>query len=101
MTEMYGFANQKELYFFTPLFRKYRNSDVVERKAGDGYWKSISREQQIEEGNVTIGYKRLLQFYKGSKQKHSSKTNFYMFEYNMGVPAPTESALVSNSSLSL
>lgn len=84
LLEMYGLANKKEMYFFTPLYRKHSTSVMAQRKAGNGYWKSTGREE-IKEGNEIIGVKRSLIFYKGSTQINSRKTNWIMTEYNMGV----------------
>lgn len=73
--------NQEAWYFFTSRCRKYENGRRPDRKAGDGYWKAISKDQEIiDQKGVVIGYKKVLDFYAG-KQTQGTKTEWKMLEY--------------------
>ncbi|PQQ04004.1 hypothetical protein Pyn_21595 [Prunus yedoensis var. nudiflora] len=84
LSKMYAFANQKELYFFTPVERKFTDSTLPRRKARNGYWIPTSKYENIEQGTEIIGVKKSLRFYAGRPRSASTKTNWTMLEYIAG-----------------
>ncbi|KAI3706733.1 hypothetical protein L6452_24666 [Arctium lappa] len=65
-------------YFFTPRNR-YMNSNKVDRKAGDGYWKAIKFDKEITDENGTkIGVKNSLVYHQGNDR---IKTDWMMQEF--------------------
>ncbi|CAB4276743.1 unnamed protein product [Prunus armeniaca] len=84
LSQMYAFANQKEMYFFTPVERKFTDSTLPRRKARNGYWIPTSKYENIEQGTEIIGVKKSLRFYAGRHRNASTKTNWTMLEYIAG-----------------
>ncbi|XP_040361836.1 uncharacterized protein LOC121049231 [Rosa chinensis] len=82
LAERYETYGEKEWYFFTPRDRKYRNGFRPNRAAGDGYWKATGADKTIRSGNVEVGCRKALVFYRGKPPK-GKKTNWIMHEYRV------------------
>ncbi|XP_004293170.1 PREDICTED: uncharacterized protein LOC101294338 [Fragaria vesca subsp. vesca] len=78
----YDTYGEKEWYFFTPRDRKYRNGQRPNRAAGDGYWKATGADKSIKSGNIEVGFRKALVFYRGKPPK-GKKTNWIMHEYRV------------------
>lgn len=70
-----------EFYFYTET-KPLKNGWRVERKAGDGRWKTMIGEKNITRGGKTIGCKTTLSFYRGKEGKEK-KTCWNMHEYKL------------------
>lgn len=70
-----------ELYFYTET-KPLNNGWRVERKAGNGRWKTMIGEKKITRGGKTIGYKTTLSFY-CCKEGKEKKTCWNMHEYKL------------------
>lgn len=81
-TEEYKSSNEKELYFFTPRQRKYKNGDRPNRAAGDGYWKATGADKAIKHNGEVVGFRKALVFYIG-KPPAGTKTSWIMHEYRV------------------
>lgn len=71
-----------ELYVYTetkPLNDGWR----VERKAGNGRWKTMIGEKNIKRGGKTIGYKTTLSFFYCGKEGKEKKSCWNMHEYKL------------------
>lgn len=73
----------KDLYFFTPRNRKYKNGQRPNRRAGDGYWKATGADKNIlNSGGKLVGFRKALVFYVGKPPK-GVKTSWIMHEYRV------------------
>ncbi|KAK2972391.1 hypothetical protein RJ640_022109 [Escallonia rubra] len=82
LADMYLSRGQKEMYFFTPRERKYRNGNRPNRAAGDGYWKATGADKAIKFNGRKEGAKKSLVFYAGKPPK-GVKTNWIMHEFTL------------------
>lgn len=74
---------ERELYFFTPRNKRYRNGSRPARFAGKGFWKATGGDRPVPKDSPTIGYEKALVFYEGKPQKRPTKTNWIMHEYRL------------------
>ncbi|KAF8395841.1 hypothetical protein HHK36_019795 [Tetracentron sinense] len=88
LIEEYKAYGEKDWFFFTPRDRKYRKGDRPDRAAGDGFWKATGADKAVHNNNdndehdTLVGYKKALVFYKGKPPK-GVKTNWIMHEYRV------------------
>ncbi|KAJ6926903.1 protein FEZ-like [Populus alba x Populus x berolinensis] len=77
-------TGEKELYFYCPRDRKYRNSARPNRVTGAGFWKATGTDRPIysSDGTKCIGLKKSLVFYRGRAAK-GIKTDWMMHEFRL------------------
>ncbi|XP_034684566.1 NAC domain-containing protein 2-like [Vitis riparia] len=76
-----------EWFYFTPRDKKYRNGQRPNRSVGGGYWKATGADKEIKFEDRTVGYRKVLVFYRGSAPK-GVKTNWIMHEFRVAEPPP-------------
>ncbi|KAI3471374.1 hypothetical protein Pfo_030738 [Paulownia fortunei] len=85
LTEKCELIREREWYFFTPTFKKYRNGERADRVTPGGYWKPTGGNVNVRTNGRTVGKKRTLCFYAG-KSMAGKKTNWIMHEYRIIKP---------------
>ena len=90
-------TGEKELYFYCPRDRKYRNSARPNRVTGAGFWKATGTDRPIysSDGTKCIGLKKSLVFYRGRAAK-GIKTDWMMHEFrlpSLAEPSPPKKLL--------
>lgn len=95
---------EKEWYFFSPRDRKYPNGARPNRAAASGYWKATGTDKTIVVssssggGQMSVGVKKALVFYKG-RPPRGVKTNWIMHEYRLADALNNKIAKPNNSML--
>ncbi|KAJ9702731.1 hypothetical protein PVL29_004454 [Vitis rotundifolia] len=78
-------SGNDEWFYFTPRDRKYRNGQRPNRSVEGGYWKATGADKEIKFEDRTVGYRKVLVFYRGSPPK-GVKTNWIMHEFRVAEP---------------
>ncbi|EPS68490.1 hypothetical protein M569_06279 [Genlisea aurea] len=75
---------EEERYFFSTREVKYPNGNRSNRATLSGYWKATGLDKQIVSsgGNLAVGSKKTLVFYKGKPPK-GCRTDWIMHEYRL------------------
>ncbi|GLU02055.1 hypothetical protein SLE2022_193260 [Rubroshorea leprosula] len=79
----------QEWYFFCPPKYKYQNSEQINRKTKEGYWKVTCRSRNFKSGNGTVGEKTTLVFFQGSSRK-GKRTSWIMYQYKLTSDIPNQ-----------
>ncbi|KAL2528673.1 NAC domain-containing protein [Forsythia ovata] len=72
----------REMYFFTPRQKKYKNGQRPSRITIDGYWKATGADKTILHNGESIGCERSLVFYRGIPSR-GVKTSWLMHEFKV------------------
>ncbi|KAL2474079.1 NAC domain-containing protein [Forsythia ovata] len=91
----YGENPEKQWLFFTPRDRKYENEKIQNRVAVDGFWKVTGADETIRWNAETCGFRKTLQFYKGS----GDKTSWIMHELRVNNPLPQQQGVADDTKL--
>eukprot|EP01018_Ginkgo_biloba_P040547 Gb_20626 [translate_table: standard] len=83
----FGRLGEREMFFFVPREKKYKNGGRPNRITASGYWKSTGSDRQVRDNEhfKCIGLKKTLVFYRG-RLPRGQKTDWVMNEYRMPEP---------------
>ncbi|PWA49457.1 NAC domain-containing protein [Artemisia annua] len=73
---------EKEWYFFCVRDKKYPTGLRTNRATEAGYWKATGKDKEILRGQMLVGMKKTLVFYKGRAPK-GEKTNWVIHEFRL------------------
>lgn len=88
--------SEQERFFFSTREVKYPNGNRSNRATASGYWKATGLDKQIVmSGQVVVGMKKTLVFYKG-KPPTGSRTDWIMHEYRLANASPAPKQATEN-----
>ncbi|KAL2538207.1 NAC domain containing protein 47 [Forsythia ovata] len=89
IADVYKVEGEREMYFFTPRDKKYKNGQRPKRTTIDGYWKPTGADKTILHNGEAVGCDKSLVFYKG-KPPCGVKTSWLMHEFRVNNLPPRQ-----------
>ncbi|KAL2528605.1 NAC domain-containing protein 72-like [Forsythia ovata] len=87
--DVYKVNGVREMYFFTPIQKIYKNGQRPNRITIDGFWKATGADKTILHNGEAIGCERSLVFYRGIPSR-GVKTSWLMHEFKVNNLPPRQ-----------
>ncbi|KAK9989773.1 hypothetical protein SO802_030012 [Lithocarpus litseifolius] len=82
-------------YFFTRTTQQYRKGKRPILASGNGYWKAMGDDKEINSKEIVVGYKKKFVFHRGNPLS-GDKTNWIMKEYRITHPSMERNPRIKN-----